>query len=522
MTVPVKRFSFFKTSTGQVLFLISLLYIIWAAFFIFKSSFTGIDGQRHFCLFDDAMIAMRYSWNLAHGKGLVWNRGERIEGYTNFLMVIYIAFFCLFLSKSAAVLAIQISGIFFALFAAFQAFRIAVIVLQKQSAVVPVLVFVFALFYYPSSYWPIMGMETGLLSCLLLSAVLRLLKNVDNKPDYIFGLLCGLAFLTRPDAAISIAIMFMYKTIKERPKLNFPFKEALICLSFVVGLSVFRYGYYGSIVPNTYTLKMTGLPLGMRLQNGIAFTWPFLKSIWLPMIFVVVGLATNFRRDLFFLSVLFLIQPVYQIWVGGDPWNYWRMMSPLVSLFFLVFLCYVRYYIPYLSILFRNYNQKISQAIILIVVAFYAGWKADKSFLSQLSLKDLPYQVAANKDNVNTAIALNHICKNDSSRLCLQWAGTIAYYTDFYYIDMLGKMDKYIASLPPDTTGAISWLGMKSVPGHNKYDMIYSVITCRADYVQSFTWGRANLNAYRDKNFEKVDYMGVDLWMRKGKASRQR
>lgn len=32
-------------------------------------------------MFDGAMIAMRYALNLAHGHGLVWNVGERAEGY---------------------------------------------------------------------------------------------------------------------------------------------------------------------------------------------------------------------------------------------------------------------------------------------------------------------------------------------------------------------------------------------------------------------------------------------------------
>ena len=34
---------------------------------------------------DDAYISFRYARNLANGLGLVFNAGERIEGYTNFL-----------------------------------------------------------------------------------------------------------------------------------------------------------------------------------------------------------------------------------------------------------------------------------------------------------------------------------------------------------------------------------------------------------------------------------------------------
>src|SRR3954470_13240280 len=36
-------------------------------------------------LSDDAFISFRYARNWVTGKGLVYNAGERVEGYTNFL-----------------------------------------------------------------------------------------------------------------------------------------------------------------------------------------------------------------------------------------------------------------------------------------------------------------------------------------------------------------------------------------------------------------------------------------------------
>jgi hypothetical protein len=40
---------------------------------------------------DDAYISFRYARNLTEGRGLVFNPGERVEGYTNFLWVLVIA-----------------------------------------------------------------------------------------------------------------------------------------------------------------------------------------------------------------------------------------------------------------------------------------------------------------------------------------------------------------------------------------------------------------------------------------------
>ena len=40
---------------------------------------------------DDAFISFRYAKNLSDGLGLVWNVGERVEGYTNFLWTLMMA-----------------------------------------------------------------------------------------------------------------------------------------------------------------------------------------------------------------------------------------------------------------------------------------------------------------------------------------------------------------------------------------------------------------------------------------------
>jgi hypothetical protein len=50
-----------------------------------------LDGVRYWWLADDAMISMRYGRNLAEGLGLVWNAGERVEGYTNLLWTLFMA-----------------------------------------------------------------------------------------------------------------------------------------------------------------------------------------------------------------------------------------------------------------------------------------------------------------------------------------------------------------------------------------------------------------------------------------------
>ena len=51
----------------------------------------GLRVREYWFLSDDAFISFRYSRHLADGLGLVWNAGEPVEGYTNFLWVLLMA-----------------------------------------------------------------------------------------------------------------------------------------------------------------------------------------------------------------------------------------------------------------------------------------------------------------------------------------------------------------------------------------------------------------------------------------------
>ncbi len=45
---------------------------------------------RYNYLPDDTFITLRYARNAIRGEGFVWNSGERVEGYTNFLWLLII------------------------------------------------------------------------------------------------------------------------------------------------------------------------------------------------------------------------------------------------------------------------------------------------------------------------------------------------------------------------------------------------------------------------------------------------
>ena len=479
------------------LIIITILFIVWSAFFIFNSSFLAIDGTRYFSLFDDAMISMRYAWNLSHGIGLVWNEGERVEGFTNLLMTLYMSLLTGIFEKKYAVLAVQISGIFFLLINAYFFFKIGEQLIPKEKPsrfLILTLFFLAPLTYYPLLYWTLMGMEVGLLAAFIAAAIYFVFR-VHNQFTPIIPLLLGLAFLTRPDAAIVIAVILLFRAylFMKVKRLFLILWDGLMVAIFILGITGFRLIYYGSQFPNTYTLKMTGMDLWFRItENGLNFITPFLNSLSVLLFLCLLALLLRFSINQLFFSLLFATSVLYQIYVGGDPWLYWRQMAPYVPyLYFII--------IPYLIDLTqaRENNTQLTHTkkptVITTGLLAILILLSNQSFYRELFLLTRPFQVKNNEYNVNTAIILNKILKPNSS-VAVFWAGAIPYFTTFQAVDMLGKSDKYIASLDPDISGSVSWNGMKSVPGHNKYDLNYSIMKKQPTYIQGYRWGQQNLS----------------------------
>ncbi len=118
---------------------------------------------------------------------------------------------------------------------------------------------------------------------------------------------------------------------------------------------------------------------------------------------------------------------------------------------------------------------------------------------------------------VNAAVALNEITAPGASVGVLA-AGVIPYYTGLRASDFLGRTDKYIASLPADLSGAISWNGMYSVPGHNKYDLNYSIEQLQPTYIETSRWGEQDVTAWVTTNYAQVEYRGVTLLLKRNAA----
>jgi arabinofuranosyltransferase len=478
------------------------------------------------------MISMRYAWNFSHGQGLVWNPGEYIQGYTNLLMTLLMAFVSFFLDKTATLLFIQILGIIFMLIIATLAMKIAEHITQAENSrhrpLIKVLSFVCALAYYPFSYWSLMGMETGLLAVLLLSSVLYAIKYVESARSlhlFLHGVYLGLAYLTRNDSIIFAVLIWTYifwenNKSGRNNKSNWQLLGAIgLYAVFVFGQAAFQYLYYGDLLPNTYTLKLTGMPLFTRVQNGVGFIKPFLLEIVFIIPICVFDQIFNFRRQNLLLFSLIISTIGYQVYVGGDSWNYWRIMSPVMPLAFILYIFAILAVIDsisntsaFRSYFFRNpfFPPKYVTEVLVVILTMIGLLSANSRFFPEYTFLEKPYQVTNNKNNVNIAIALTQLTTSDAT-VGVYWAGAIPYFADRVAIDFLGKSDKYIASLPADLSGKMTRYGMTSVPGHNKYDLNYSIKTLQPTFVQGFQWGTQDLSNWAKSKYTTIVYKGVRL-----------
>jgi arabinofuranosyltransferase len=206
-------------------------------------------------IIDDAYISYRYAYNIVEGQGLVFNTGERVEGYTNLLWTLMMT-----VPESLGLpvhLFAAFLGAAFGLLALIDTWRICnrLGVSSLGSTVATV-----ALGLYPD-FWLVVvnGLEGGLLAFLLMRSVYLVLSG-----RYTYaGLFCGLLFATRPDTLPVGVICALYALLaSENQTLSLRQRLAhragpLLCawLALVVAITVWGLSYYGACLPNTIAAK---------------------------------------------------------------------------------------------------------------------------------------------------------------------------------------------------------------------------------------------------------------------------
>ena len=304
-------------------------------------------------LVDDAFISFRYARNLALGRGLVYNVGDRVEGYTNFLWTVLIAGIYRLTPLDAPVIALALS---LAAFVAtlVVAYRLGVLLTEqgKGTARVPVAVL---LLVANSAFteFATTGMETMAASLLVTLGAYNLVRRDDARGAGQAGAFFAAATLTRPDhalfyAAAGIALgasVAAPSVAAARQGVGAVWRVAgsrmAAFVAPVAGLAAYlawKVAYYGSIVPNTFYAKSVQ---HAYWRQGAAYAALFYlgNHFWVPTLLFLLWLgmpaaeprARVFRR---FAAASFVLWNLYVLWVGGDfmDGRFYVSLLPLVLL----------------------------------------------------------------------------------------------------------------------------------------------------------------------------------------------
>ena len=484
--------------------LVVLGFLLWGGAYIWNTSFP-IHGTRYFCLFDDGMISMRYAHNLAAGQGLVWNPGgERVEGFSNPLWTALMALIhAVGFSQNTVALYVQLVGLLFLTLNLWCVYRITLL-LSNDSGPCAIAATILTAFYLPLNTWGLQGMEVSLVTFLIHASMLVLISRINSTSSLlkVFFLL-GLGVCTRPDGIVpylvTLGFIALFTTEQRRRRLLL---GASILTAILVSITLLRHAYYGEILPNTYYLKMTGIPVLKRITRGLDALVDTLSMIGLVVVAFgcAAALAGRKQRPVVFLALMVMAHAAYSVYVGGDAWEWFgphyanRYLSVAMPSFFILLAMGAERFLD--SIAFpgapgapvRSRAGGLA-AFAILITAFWLSmhgatslWTAREFSKSMRIARGSPLHAISNSHNVALALWLRSTCP-DNIQVAVIWAGSFPYFSNLPTIDLLGKCDKKIARMTVSTT---EWRTF--IPGHNKSDAAHSVDTLRPEVIINGTF----------------------------------
>ena len=270
---------------------------------------------------DDAYISYRYIANFLNGDGLVYNIGERIEGFTNFGWVIYLILWgalglnYIFIS--------QITGFLFGACIIALTYKLALIVFEKNRLYASLAAFLVA-FNLSLAHWSPAGLETAAFGFFVILSVYHFIKQ---SWWLIFSIL--MAVWIRPDGVVIAGLLILIEAILKKRIPKFTVTCNAIALVLSLPFVAFKYLYFGSIIPNPFYAK-TGFKMS-QLNNGIEYTFTYLTDYaFYGAVFLVPLLfykrLSHFARVIWWTCILFTL---YIVFIGGDVLKVHRFFLPI-------------------------------------------------------------------------------------------------------------------------------------------------------------------------------------------------
>jgi len=388
---------------------------------------------------DDVYISLRYARNFITGNGLVFNPGEYVEGYTNFLWVILISPFAN--HPTLAHIWIYTLGIIFSLATIHLVYKLGgkskTMWLHHCAALLLAVDVSFV-------FWTTGGLEVPLFTFLVTASIYSL-TNELQKPRKIplTPILLILTCLTRPEGVLISIIIGIYTLINIRKYGTKKFIQASAIFSApLIIYAIWKLQYYGDILPNTFYAKVGNK--GEDIERGWNFFKTFIegRTFIISILVLIFGIKNIKNHKIALYMSILCTYLIYLILVGGD-WTM-RFIVPLLPLFYLILQ-------HGLNDCFKSLTKKIEKqknAITFTVVALLTCTIGYSTYTDPTHEYIFNIKIERYGEIREQQKAFGMWLKEnfpEDTLLALGPTGAISYFSEMPTIDMWGLTDKTIA-----------------------------------------------------------------------------
>ena len=285
-------------------------------------------------LCDDAFISFRYARNLLEGNGLVFNPGEYVEGYTNFLWILELAALWGIFGVPPTQTANWLSVAYTIGTIGAVVWWVARLPSLRDRGLVGWMALGLLCGSATFAVWTSGGgLETRQFTFFIVAAVVCLsVYGTSHLGLLAASLSLAAAALTRPEGLMLAACCFGWFAVQRLTTDGRHFSKLVramffLLVPFVALISahfIFRYAYYGEWLPNTYYAKH----VRPWYESGFRYIWAVALEtglfLLLPLAFLALRARWRMIRDGSYALVLLCVTShlVYQLAIGGDHFEY--------------------------------------------------------------------------------------------------------------------------------------------------------------------------------------------------------
>lgn len=467
---------------------------------------------------DDAYISFRYGRNFVNGEGLVYNPGEYVEGYTNFLWTVVTSPFTKIKSVDISIFALSL-GLALSVFNIY----LLIIITRKFSDIIPLkpsyLIFLPALFYVLDdsvAFWAIGGMEFPMYTMFILAAAYFYFNiNKKNSSHLLMAVFLMLCTLTRPEGNM-VFVITLFHFILFRKSIDNWLKKFLSVIGLYTLFAALYYGfkylYYGQLIPNTFYAKGV-TDFSMNLLLGFKYLALCIGTRLYLLIFILFlpfkKVLKDFKQS--YLMLFSFVYIVYLLIVGGDWMIANRFFVPIIP--FLYILSTIGIVIAMNKIISisskfetAKYRLMNTGIVLLSVILFFVTLSLLE--YRELIIKDENYKYEHQWSMFGKWLKLN---VSPNTVIAVGPAGKIPYYSELYTVDMWGLNNSFISKTQSKRLQA----------GHKKFDFDY-VLRLNPEFIIGYA-GFTDEDIpprYEKFNAPEEKYQSVDVVFRLKKEFR--